>query len=378
MYFGEGIVGQFADETLELVVRISWCWSKKSGPFPEEEGMAHARARFDQAIDVQTGELVGKGLFNWLEWVTPKKRFGHPYGYAFKEGHLYRVLVRPPRDGSDAQSRSYYLEKLLEGDVREPRLDPCLQFAQEFGNAEEDRWLLIEDGAFGWANVFDYRRAGVRYLAEAVSADDDPQPCAGTLVWMEKASGSHLKTTFERLSVYHVRVRKSTSSSDKLMLVKVVGKVRDVRFDALIEEYEKPVVIVSPLGNFTFDRHYDWYEGTIDYLGEPCDVLINVEAGETDATTPLKRLEELCQDLTRIDRLVRDYAADEMLENAADWCEEDLTRDEFKQRMTIASLGIDPDGSADFSFDDGDMFAGHTIIVYLGPDNTPTEATIAG
>ena len=67
-----------------------------------------------------------------------------------------------------------------------------------------------------------------------------------------------------------------------------------------------------------------------------------------------------------------------MLENAADWCEEDLTTDEFKQRMTISSMAIDACGSAEFAFDDGDMFAGHTIMVYLDPDNAPTEALIAG
>lgn len=369
---------RFGGEALELVVRVCWCWTKKSGPFPEEEGLCRARARFDQAIDVATGELVGKGRYNWLEWLTPKKRFGHPYGFAFQEGHLYRVLVRPSRDESDAQSSSYYVEKLLEADVHEQRLDPYLQFVQQFEEEELDRWLLIEDNPYGWANVFEYRRAGVRILASASGKDDEPQACNGTLMWMEKAAGSHLKTTFKPLSVYHAHVRKSREDSSRFLLVKLLGKANDSRFDHIREEYLKPVTIGSPLGTFTLDRHYDWFEGTIDYLGEPCDVLLNVEQGETDATAQLKRLEELCSDLQNVDRLVRDYAAEEMLENAADWCEEDLTTDEFKQRMTISSMAIDPDGSAEFAFDDGDMFAGHTIMVYLDPDNTPTEALIAG
>ena len=369
---------RFVDEARELVVRISWCWTKQSGPFPEEDGLCHARARFDQAIDVQTGELIGKGLFNWLEWLAPKRRIGFPYRYAFEAGHAYRLLVRPAREEGDGQSRSYYVEQLLEADVREPRLDPYLQFASGFAENELERWLLVEDDAFGWANVFGYRRAGVRYLALAEREDDEPKPCTGTLLWMEEARGSELKTRFGKLAVWRVRVRESKEGDERLMLVKAVRKVRDARFDALREAYLQPVVLESSLGTFVLDRHYDWYEGTVDYLGEPCNVLLNVEEGSEDASVALARLEELWADVAGVDRRVREYAARELLENAVDWCEEELTREEFMARMSSPSVSVDPDGAVEFAFDDGDMFAGHVIMVYLDPDGTFSDVNIAG
>ena len=369
---------QFADEVCELVVRITWCWSKKSAAFQEEDGLCHARARFDQALDVQTGEIGGKGLDNWLEWLTPKKRFGFPYGYAFEKGHLYRVLVRPAREVDNAQFRSYCIEQLLESDVTEPRLDPYQQFAQEFEEAEEDRWLLIENDAFGWANVFDYRRAGVRVLAEAQTENDEPRACTGTLIWMEKAKGSGLKTTFGELSTCHVRVRRSKTDPSHLMLVKLVSKQQDPRFDALRKECEKPVVIASHLGTFTLNRHYDWYEGTIDYLGAPCDVTLSVDQGSTDASQQLARLEQLHENLAAIDRSVRDFAAQEMLDDAVDWCEEEVSHEQFMERMESPSINVEEDGSVCFAFEDGGLFAGHTIMVYMNSDGHFDEALIAG
>ena len=71
-------------------------------------------------------------------------------------------------------------------------------------------------------------------------------------------------------------------------------------------------------------------------------------------------------------------AARELLENAVDWCEEELTREEFMARMSSPSVSVDPDGAVEFAYDDGDMFAGHVIMVYLDPDGTFSDANIAG
>lgn len=369
---------QFGGKPYELVVRISWCWNKKSGSFPQIGDLYHAKARFDQAVDLWTNELVGKGLYNWLEWLTPKHLLGHPYSFAFKEGHLYRLLVREQASQEGNMERSYYVEQLLESDVAEPRLDPLLQFANDYRREEVERYLLIENGAFGWANVFDYRRASVRYLAIASDASVEPRTCMGRLMWMEKASGSSLKTKFKKLCVYKARVREKIDDPTALMLVKVEKEVDDSRFDSIREEYLKPVKVESALGTFELDRRYDWYEGTIDYLGAPCSVLLTVEEGSTDVRVALARLESLCADFKTIDRKVREYAAEELLENAIDWCEEELSPEQFANRMSNPSICIGSDGSADFTFDDGGMFWGHVIVVSMDADGVFDGADIAG
>lgn len=371
---------QFSGEAYELLVRISWCWTKESGPFPQldEGGLCHAKARFDRAVDLRTGELVGKGLFNWLEWLTPKHRLGHPYGYAFEQGHLYRVLVREAPADTEDEYRYYLVDQLIESGVHEPRLDPYLEFASTYNSEEVDRYLLIEDGASGWVNVFAYRRASVRYLAVASGTSDQPYTCTGRMMWMEKARGESLATKFDKLAVYQVRVREGRDDPSALMLVKVLRKLRDPRFDAIREEFLKPVELTSPLGTFVLDRHYDWFEGSIDYLDESCSVILQVEDGSTDASAAMSRLQELCADLPAVDRAAREYAAHELLENAVDWCEEELSSEQFMSRMTSPSLTVNTDGSVDFMFEDGGMFWGHVILVCMEPDGTFSCADIEG
>ncbi len=47
-------------------------------------------------------------------------------------------------------------------------------------------------------------------------------------------------------------------------------------------------------------------------------------------------------------------------------------------RVSLESLEVGSDGSAAPMYDDGDLFAGHVIIVEVEPDGTLTDATIAG
>ena len=372
---------RYTGQTRELVVRISWCWTKTSGPFSKVGELYCARARFDQALDMQSDTIIGKSISNWMEWLTPKHLVGHPYGHDFKEGHLYRVLVRE-EEGEAPQGlypqRNYLLEQVLEKDVDEPRLDPFVQFADGFCKPVLERYLLIEDGASGWANCFGYRRAGVRVIGCACAADDKPVPCVGRLCWMERKHGSHLKTRFDKMSVYRAMVREGKQDSSQLMLVELLGKVRDARFDGIAAEYLKPVVLSNHLGTLTLDRTYDCYSGEIDYLGTPCEALLQVEPGTTEAGPQMAKLAEVCADLAGIDRRVREYAADEMLENACDWCEEELDRETFMKAITPVSVNVDQHGSVEFAFDDADIFAGHTILVQMDPDGEFEGADISG
>ncbi len=371
---------QYGDETCELIVRVGWCWAKGRGSFPQIGNLYHAKARFDRALDVRSNEVFGQGVFNWLEWLTPKHLLGHPYGFAFKEGHLYRVLVRPAlANAAEAgKSSSYYVEKILESDVIESRLDPYLEFTSEFCPEEVERDILVENGVSGSANVHGYFRAVVRYLAIADGKDDEPRACVGRLWIMEEARGDVMKTQLSDLGAYRVVVRERKDNPMSLFLVRVVKKLKDERFEPFREEYLKPVVIENSLGTFTLDRRYDWYEGSIDYLGKTCTVMLTVEEGSTDATAALAKLEELCADLSSVDHAARAYAADQMLENASDWCEEELTREQFIERMDYPSITIEHDGSVGFMFDDGGMFAGHVIVVDMAADGSFERADIEG
>lgn len=175
-----------------------------------------------------------------------------------------------------------------------------------------------------------------------------------------------------------MRVHEKRDDPTALMLAKVEKRVDDSRFDPIREKYLEPVRVECALGTFELDRRCDWYEGAIDYLGAPCSVLLVVEEGSTDVRVGLARLESLCADLKTLDRKVRQYAARELLENAVEWCEEELTSEQFAERMSNPSICIGSDGSVEFTFDDGGMFWGHVIVVSMDADGMFSGADIAG
>ena len=79
----------FEPEILEVIVRISWVEQKGSSAFKMSDNFYKMKARFEQGINVKTGEFLGRDVaLNWLEWLVPKKRFGFNTGYRFKTGNL--------------------------------------------------------------------------------------------------------------------------------------------------------------------------------------------------------------------------------------------------------------------------------------------------
>ena len=71
------------------------------------------QARFDMGIDVNTGKMIEEQGFNWLEWLAPKKLFGYSYGYKFKRGVCYRLLVREYIYKDEVEYKKYYVEKVF-------------------------------------------------------------------------------------------------------------------------------------------------------------------------------------------------------------------------------------------------------------------------
>ena len=105
----EKYIRSFEDTTQELIVRICWFPDKAPSKPDSIEGMLKMRARFDEAIVAESGERIGKGKFNWLEWAYREKLFGDPFGYTMKKGSLYRIRVRKKKDSAN-NADIYYVE----------------------------------------------------------------------------------------------------------------------------------------------------------------------------------------------------------------------------------------------------------------------------
>ena len=63
----EEYMRSFEENAKELIVRIVWFPDKAPSKPDSVAGMLKMRARFDDAIDVESGERIGTGKLHWLE-----------------------------------------------------------------------------------------------------------------------------------------------------------------------------------------------------------------------------------------------------------------------------------------------------------------------
>lgn len=373
---------QFQTETLELIVRINWCWEKGHYNFPMLDNNYIAQARFDKAINVKTGELLENG-YNWLEWLAPKKAFGFQYGYKWKKGAMYRLLVREYIYKENDKFRKYYVEQVLEKDIHEPRLDIRYNFESKFIDETADVTVLIKQRIHAWATEQKYRIPKAVFIASIDNQTNELSRTSGILTWIEKDSHSNIKFNFDDLGIYHVRVRKSREHDNQYMLLDVINKAADERLEAVKKQYMEPVVIRNELGEFKLDRRFNCFEGNIDYFGEKCPVNMMVEEGETTVDLQLNKLKEIVSDLKNWDNQVREYAVQELLELANEWqCDEEdepeITREEFIQRIGVPEILIHLDGMVEIRFETNHMFTDHCIVVYIDENGKFHDATIEG
>jgi hypothetical protein len=132
-------------------------------------------------------------------------------------------------------------------------------------------------------------------------------------------------------------------------------------------------------GRFTFDERLDWFEKTADWLGRQVSLSIGMGADGSVDAEPAARLFAHAPEW---DARARAIAAEELVPTKNEhWLgdgERPLSPDEFKSRMTLESIGVNPGPYIQFFYEDGDLFAGHTIIVTFNEEDGETWAEFAG
>ena len=163
----------------------------------------------------------------------------------------------------------------------------------------------------------------------------------------------------------------------RLLLLDLPEPGFDPDLKAILEEQKKPVTFWEEgLGTFTLNRQVDWFETEVDWLGGQISLVF--DAGE-DRAEVLQRAKTLLSGAADWDERIRAYAADDLLVSANDWAEdEEITREQFIQRMELESIEIRADGSFEFWFADGDMFYGHSIHVSGDMEHGPDDAAMEG
>ena len=186
-----------------------------------------------------------------------------------------------------------------------------------------------------------------------------------------------------------------TFTVDKLLETDVIPSEDE---NAFCERYKIPITFNDEqFGTFVFDKGIKWYAGAVDYQGDSINVTLESE-------DDIKTLRFICKDMDGFIAKASRYAAKELLELGNQWLyegtmdegdnyegmmdEDDnevdftpLTEDDFAKRIALNEISLDDTedgGHYSLWFDDGDIFAGHSIRVSGSIESGFIEAVMEG
>ena len=233
-----------------------------------------------------------------------------------------------------------------------------------------------------------------------------------TLNWPVDWENAPQSETFDRLKALHayeVEVSKYLIDPDAMdesrqehfskhyCLHKVLkSDIEHSALQAIKEEFLREVAINDPmLGKIVLDKNMGNFVSEVDWCAgqdnaSEVQLYLDVDEDNVDACTQsLSHAHTMFQAQEKFDRLMREYAAKSLLEDANAWIADDdeqsqlypngLSLEDFMKRIRLSELSIDSDGAICAYYDDDDIFWGHVIIVEgTIPNLTFERAYIAG
>jgi len=194
------------------------------------------------------------------------------------------------------------------------------------------------------------------FFPNSESNENDSIYC---LIWGRKNEGSYGIGGTPVPDDFSVKEMKF--EGDRLSLVDTEGE----KIEATLKQFNK--ALQNIWRNFTME------ELSGSFRSAPDTVLEEITKEKMPKTVTIKNLDFI--------KKAKEYSAHKLLELKNDsWLEEDekeVTEKEFKERIKFAGLHIFSE-SANFYFDDDDLFWGHTIEVTVNQKLEFTNADIAG
>ncbi len=268
----------------------------------------------------------------------------------------------------------------------EPASDPREEYKKRFPKLQveyqpEELTILAVTGAngFGGGKTHGEELWTISIGLTAWMEEDSPDIHRGEFVLSTVGDEQLLEVLRRRTRPdFIIKFRGRVSEDGKrLLLLDLPEPGFDPDLKAILEEQKKPVTFWEEgLGTFALNRQVDWFETEVDWLGGQISLVFDAEE---DRAEVLQRAKTLLAGAADWDQRIRAYAADDLLASANDWAEdEEITREQFIQRMELESIEIRADGSFEFWFADGDMFYGHSIHVSGDMENGPDDAAMEG
>ena len=270
--------------------------------------------------------------------------------------------------------------------------DPREEYKKRFPKLQveyqpEERTILAVTGAngFGGGKTHGDELWTISIGLTAWMEEDSPDIHRGEFVLSTIADDKLLEHLQRRVRPDFIIKFKGRVAEDgrRLLLLDLPEPAFDPDLKAILEEQKKPVTFWEEgLGTFTLNRQVDWFETEVNWLNATISLVF--DAGENHEACAA-RAKQLLAAAADWDRRVREYAAGDLLASANDWAEQmedeepqEITREQFMDRMELESIEIRADGSFEFWFADGDMFYGHSIHVSGDMENGPDDAGMEG
>ncbi len=145
---------------------------------------------------------------------------------------------------------------------------------------------------------------------------------------------------------------------------------------------DSPHITHHILGDLEWNDQLGWWEGEVALTAEQTiGITVSPESGEADRDLALDAIAQALIDLQQRERAIRYEVAASLLELYNDvWREQTspLATSALARQMRLTGLTMWEDLTGELFYDDGGLFAGHTIIASLSADGSLEDATIAG
>lgn len=138
-------------------------------------------------------------------------------------------------------------------------------------------------------------------------------------------------------------------------------------------------IIDDYLGTLQYNQRFNSYEGKIkDDLDNEIELGIDVDDNLEEL---IDYTRQLFKKYLNQDDELKLYAASQLLDIYNDvWNETDIeiTEEEFASRMLLEGITVECDRTTTFYYQDGNLFYGHSITIYLDESGNLESAQIEG
>lgn len=260
--------------------------------------------------------------------------------------------------------------------------------AAQFGSEEFDILAVTGANSFGGEREPDAEYRTVTLPLTAWREEDGPihQEDTCLVALTDDTLLDYLRRRAPRDSIIQVRVRKGLED-DRFLLVGLPTPMMDPELKAILDEQKKEVSQwVEGLGTFVLNRSVNWFQADGEWLGQDIQLIYDNGPEEEQKAAQATAL-SMVSDARKWDERLRVFSADSLLDQMNAWARdeaqegeepEELTREDFMDRMEPESLQVWGDGRFEFWFHDRDYQWEHSLRLVGTLADGPSQVHMEG